>query len=299
MRIFVTGATGWIGTAVTGELLAAGHDVVGLARSDASAATLTARGATPLRGTLDDLGIIKDAAAGSDGVVHLGFVHDFDRSADAARVERAVVGTVGDALSGSDRPFLLASGVAGLAPGRTSTEDDVSNQVGPDAARGGGEALALDYADQGVRSVGLRFAASVHGMGDHGFVATLTQIARERGVSGYLGDGANRWPAVHRSDAARLVALALDAAPAGSVVHAVGEEGVATRDIAEAIGRSLGLPTASVAPEDAADHFGWMGRFFGLDAPASSTLTRERYGWEPTGPTLLEDIAAGGYLPQS
>ncbi len=299
MRIFVTGATGWIGTAVTGELLAAGHDVVGLARSDSSAEALVARGATPLRGTLDDLGTIKDAAAGSDGVVHLGFVHDFDRFADSGRVERAVVETVGGALAGSDRPFLLASGVAGLAVGRVATEDDVSNQVGPDAPRGGSEALALGYADQGVRSVGLRFAASVHGIGDHGFVATLTQIARERGVSRYIGDGANRWPAVHRSDAARLVALALDAAPAGSVVHAVGEEGVATRHIAEAIGRSLGLPTASVAPEDAAEHFGWMGRFLGLDAPASSARTRERYGWEPTGPTLLEDIAGGGYLPQS
>ena len=299
MRIFVTGATGWIGTAVTGELLAAGHDVVGLARSDASAETLAARGATPLRGTLDDLGIIKDAAADSDGVIHLGFVHDFDRFADSGRVERAVVETVGDTLAGSDRPFLLASGVAGLTPGRVATEDDRSQHVGPDAPRGGSEALALEYADQGVRSVGLRFAASVHGIGDHGFVATLTQIARDRGVSGYLGDGANRWPAVHRSDAARLVALALGAAPAGSVVHAVGEEGVATRDIAEAIGRSLDLPTASVAPEDAEAHFGWMARFFGLDAPASSARTRERYGWEPTGPTLLEDIAAGGYLPRS
>ncbi|GMA25481.1 hypothetical protein GCM10025864_32400 [Luteimicrobium album] len=230
-------------------------------------------------------------------MIHLGFVHDFDRFAESGRIERAVVETIGDTLAGSDRPFLLAAGVAGIAPGRVVTEDDPTTAVGPDAPRGGSEALALSYADRGVRSVALRFAASVHGIGDHGFVATLAQIARDRGTSGYIGDGANRWPAVHRSDAARLVALALDAAPAGSVVHAVGEEGVPTRDIAEALGRSLGLPTDSVAPEDAGDAFGWMARFFGLDAPTSSVLTQERYGWTPTGPTLLDDIAAGGYLP--
>jgi len=297
MRIFVTGATGWIGTAVTGELLDAGHDVVGLARSDASARTLAARGATPLRGTLDDLGTIKDATAAADGVIHLGFVHDFDRFAESGRIERAVVETIGDTLAGSDRPFLLAAGVAGLTPGRVATEDDVTGAVGPDAPRGGSEALALSFADRGVRSVALRFAASVHGIGDHGFVAELARVARERGVSGYLGDGANRWPAVHRSDAARLVRLALDDAPAGGVVHAVAEEGVATRDIAEALGRSLDLPVGPVDPADAAEHFGWIGRFFALDAPTSSALTRERYGWTPTGPTLLDDIAAGGYLP--
>jgi len=297
MRIFVTGATGWIGTAVTGELLAAGHDVVGLARSDASAETLAARGATPQRGTLDDLGVIKDAAADSDGVVHLGFVHDFERFAESGRVERAVVGTIGDTLAGSGRPFLLAAGVAGLTPGRTATENDASQHVGPDAPRGGSEALALEYADQGVRSVALRFAASVHGAGDHGFVAELARLARERGAAAYVGDGANRWPAVHRSDAARLVLLALEQAPAGGVVHAVAEEGVPMRDIAEALGRSLDVPTRSVTPEAAPEHFGWISRFVALDAPASSTLTRERYGWNPTGPTLLEDIAAGGYLP--
>ncbi|MFC8732665.1 SDR family oxidoreductase [Luteimicrobium sp. NPDC057192] len=299
MRIFVTGATGWIGSAVTGELLAAGHDVVGLARSDASAEALAARGATPLRGTLDDLGIIKDAAADSDGVVHLGFVHDFDRFAESGRVERSVVGTIGDTLAGSDRPFLFAAGVAGLAPGRLATEDDASQHVGPDAPRGGSEALGLEYAEQGVRTVSLRFAASVHGIGDHGFVAELTRVARERGAAAYVGDGANRWPAVHRSDAARLVALALEQAPAGGVVHAVAEEGVAMLDIAEAIGRSLDVPARSVAPEEAAEHFGWISRFVALDAPASSALTRARYGWTPTGPTLLEDIAAGGYLPRA
>jgi len=299
MRIFVTGATGWIGSAVTGELLAAGHDVVGLARSDASAETLAARGATPLRGTLDDLGVIKDAAADSDGVIHLGFVHDFERFAESGRIERAVVGTIGDTLAGSDRPFLLAAGVAGLAVGRTVTEDDVSQYVGPDAPRGGSEALALEYADQGVRSVALRFAASVHGAGDHGFVAQLAHVARERGAAAYVDDGANRWPAVHRSDAARLVLLALEQAPAGGVVHAVAEEGVPMRDIAEALGRSLDVPTRSVTPDEAPEHFGWINRFVTLDAPASSALTRERYGWNPTGPTLLEDIAAGGYLPQA
>lgn len=295
MRVFVTGASGWIGSATVSELLAADHEVVGLARSAASAARIEAAGATPLSGSLDDLGALRAGAEAADAVIHLGFNHDFGDMAGAWRTERAAVETFVEALAGSDRALLLASGVAGLTPGRTATERDASPNHGPESMRGGAENLALSAADRGIRSVGLRFAPTVHGQGDHGFVAHLAGIARATGVSGYVGDGANRWPAVHVRDAAHLIRLALDAAPAGSVVHAVGEEGVATRDIAEAIGKGLSLPTASVAPDDAAEHFGWIGRFFALDTPASSALTRGLLGWQPTQPGLLDDLAAGYY----
>jgi len=295
MRVFVTGASGWIGSAVTAELLTAGHDVLGLARSSQSADAIAAAGASVHRGSLDDLESLRKGAVDADAVIHLGFNHDFSDMAGAWRTERAVVETFLDVLEGSDRPFLLASGVAGLTPGRVATENDASTQRGPDSMRGGAENLARDHADRGVRSVGLRFAPTVHGEGDHGFVATIAGIARTTGVSGYVGDGSARWPAVHRLDAAHLVRLALEGAPAGSVVHAVAEEGVATRDIAEALGRGLGVPAASIDPADVTEHFGWIGRFFAMDAPTSSTLTRELLGWEPTHPGLLDDIAAGYY----
>ncbi|MEV6969375.1 SDR family oxidoreductase [Hamadaea sp. NPDC051192] len=290
MRVFVTGASGWIGSAVVPELLAAGHEVVGLARSDESARALAEAGAQVRRGSLDDLGSLRTGAEEADGVIHLAFKHDFSDYAGAGRTERAAVETIGKELEGSDRPFLFASGVARLAAGRIATELDPSPFSGPDTPRGGGETLALAYADRGVRTVALRFPPTVHGDGDHGFTATLVNIARQRGASGYVGDGANRWPAVHRLDAATAVRLALDNAPAGSVVHAVAEEGIATRDIAEVIGRGLDLPVVSIAPEDAAEHFGWIAQFFALDAPTSSALTRERLGWTPTGPGLLVDL---------
>jgi len=220
--------------------------------------------------------------------------------AGSGRTERAAVEAFGDVLAGSDRPLLLASGIAGIAPGRLLTEDLASPYATADAPRGASETYALGLAERGVRPVALRFAPTVHGSGDHGFVAELVRVARERGVAGYVGDGSNRWPAVHRSDAGRLIALALArAAEHGDVpvVHAVGEEGVPARDIAEAIGRALGVPAAPVATKEAAAHFGWIGGFFALDLPASSALTRERLGWRPTGPTLLEDLAAGAYTP--
>jgi nucleoside-diphosphate-sugar epimerase len=295
MRVFVTGASGWIGSHTTDELLAHGHEVLGLARSDASAAALERRGATPHRGDLDDLDSLRRGAESADAVVHLGFKHDFSDVASAWRTERAAAETLLKTLEGSDRPLLIASGVAFGLPGRTLTEADPATNVGADAPRGGSEALALEYADRGVRSIAARFAPTVHGTGDHGFVAYLVGVARERGVSAYLGDGANRWPAVHVRDAARLNRLALEQAPAGTVVHAVAEEGVPTRDIAAGIAAHLGLETTSIAPEDGEAHFGWMARFFGLDAPTSSAVTRERFGWEPTGPTLLEDLANGAY----
>lgn len=298
MHIFMTGASGWIGSAVVPHLLAAGHQVTGIARSEASARALESAGVTPLAGDLDQPELLAGAAAASDGVIHLGFKHDFSDYVGAGRTERAAVQAFGDALAGSGRPLLMASGLALAAQGRLLTENDPGLD-GPDAPRGGSERLALDFADRGVRSVALRFAATVHGAGDHGFIAQLVAVARERGLAGYIGEGENQWPAVHRDDAARMIILALEKAPAGSVVHGVGEQGVPTRTIAEAIGRNLGVPVASIAPEDAAEHFGWIGRFFGLGMPSSSAITRELLGWEPQGPTLLEDLDAGYYTASS
>ena len=296
MKVFMTGASGWIGSAVAAELSATGHEVVGLARSAESAAALTAAGVTPYEGSLDDLDSLRAGASSADAVIHLGFKHDFSDMAGAGRTERAVLETFGAVLAGSNRPLLLASGLAGVAPGRTITENDKNPSEGPESMRGGGENLALSFADRGVRSVAVRFAPTVHGGGgDHGFLATIAQAAVRTGISGYVGDGANRWSAVNRSDAARLVALALETAPAGSVVHAAGEEGIAARDIAEALGTALGLPVESVHPDAALEHFGWIGRFFALDMPASSAITQERYGWTPVGAGLLEDVAAGYY----
>ena len=295
MRVFVTGASGWIGSAAVPELLAAGHSVVGLARSDSAAAAVAALGAEVRRGDLDDVEALRAGAAGSDGVVHLGFKHDFSDMAGAGRTEHAAIEAMCGALAGSDRPFLFASGVASLAPGRVATEQDAPPAGGPDAPRGGAEALAREHAGRGVRTVALRFAPTVHGEGDPGFVARIAQVARERGTSATIGDGGNRWPAVHVRDVARLVALALEKAPAGSAVHAVAEEGVPTREIAAALGRRLELPVTSVAPADAAAHFGWIGGFFGADMPVSSARTRELLGWTPTGPGLIADIDAGHY----
>jgi nucleoside-diphosphate-sugar epimerase len=296
MRVFVTGASGWIGSATVDELLAAGHEVAGLARSDASAAALEAKGVRVRRGDLDDLASIRAGAEGAEAVIHLANKHDWSNPAASAAAERAAVQTIGDALAGTDRPFLLASGVAGLTQGGVPcAETDASPFHGPDSPRGGSENLALEFIDRGVGTVSLRFSPTVHGAGDHGFIAAIAAVAREKGVSGYPGDGTNRWAAVHVSDAARLVALGLAKAPAGARLHAVAEEGVPTREIAEAIGRAFDLPVASIAPEDVQGHFGWIGTFFGMDLAASSAVTRELLGWTPVGPTLIEDIDNGGY----
>ncbi|HEU5008483.1 MAG TPA: SDR family oxidoreductase [Jatrophihabitantaceae bacterium] len=298
MRVFVTGASGWIGSATVDELIAAGHDVTGLARSERSAAALQAKGVRVRRGDLDDLASIRAGAAEAEAVIHLANKHDFANPAASAAAERAAVQTIGDTLAGSGRPFLLASGIVALPAGRPATEDDASAAHGPDSPRGGSENLALEFVDRGVHSVSVRFAPTVHGTGDHGFISVLAAVAREKGVAGYPGDGINRWAAVHRSDAARVVALGLAKAPAGARLHAIAEEGVRTRDIAEAIGRAFDLPVASIEPDDVADHFGWIGRFFGADASATSIATRELLGWAPTGPTLVEDIEAGAYSVQ-
>src|ERR1700761_8938764 len=295
MHVFVTGASGWIGSATVDELLAAGHQVTGLARSGASAAAPQAKGVTVLRGDLDDRASLQAGAQDAEAVIHLANKHDWADPAASNAAERAAVQTIGDVLAGSGRPFLLASGVAGLTQGRPGTEDDPSPAVGPDSPRGGSENLALDFVGCGVHSVSLRFAPTVHGSGDHGFIAAIAAVAREKGVSGYPGDGTNRWAAVHRSDAARLVALGLAKAPAGARLHAVAEDGIPTRDIAEAIGRAFGLPVTSIAPGDVQGHFGWIGTFFGMNLAATSTATRELLGWAPAGPTLIEDLDAGAY----
>jgi len=295
MRVFVTGATGWIGSAAVDELLAAGHQVTGLARSDASAAALEAKGAAVHRGDIDDLDALRAGAGAADAVLHLAYKHDFSDMGASMASERAAVQTLGETLAGTGKRLLFASGVATLAPGRPATEDDPSPYHGPDSPRGGAENLAFDFVGQGVHSVALRFAPTVHGARDHGFTARLVAIAREKGVSAYPGEGTNRWAAVHRSDAARLVALGLAQAPAGARLHAIGEDGVPSRRIAEAIGQALDLPVASVAPDEVRDHFGWIGDFFAMEMSASSDATRALLGWVPTGPTLLEDIAAGAY----
>ena len=304
MRVFVTGASGWIGSAVVPELIGAGHHVTGLARSDASAAALTAAGAQVHRGTLDDLDCLRSAAAASDGVIHLAFKHDiaftggFQAAADA---DRRAIETFGEVLAGSDRPFVIASGTLGLAPGRVGTERDghgpaPAHMTGGPRTRLASAEMTLSLASRGVRSSVVRFSPTVHGDGDHGFMSALVGIARDKGVAGYIGDGSNRWPAVHRLDAAHLVCLALEKAPAGSTLHAVADEGVPIRAIAEVIGRHLDLPVVAVSPEDAGEHFAWLAGFLALDAPASSTLTRELLGWQPTHHGLLEDLDEGHYF---
>jgi nucleoside-diphosphate-sugar epimerase len=306
MRIFVTGASGWIGSAVVPELIGAGHQVVGLARSDASANALEAAGAEVHRGDLDDLDAMRSAAEAADGVIHLAFKHDLAFSGDfqgAADADRRAVEAFGEALAGSDRPFVLASGLLGLEPGRVATEQDGHGSHAAVAAFGGGPParwetaeFTLSLASRGVRSSIVRLPPTNHGDGDNGFMATIVGIAREKGVSGYIADGANRWPAVHRLDSARLFRLAVEQAPAGSTLHAVADEGVPIREVAEVIGRHLDVPVASVAAEDAGEHFTWLGGFLGLDAPASSALTRELLGWEPTRPGLIEDLDQGHYF---
>ncbi|GAA2851515.1 oxidoreductase [Actinoplanes cyaneus] len=295
MRVFVTGATGWIGSATVDELLGAGHEVAGLARSDAGAAALEGKGAVAVRGNLDDLDSLRRGAGESDAVVHLANKHDWANPSDNDRTERAAVEAMLETLAGSERPFAIANGISGLVRGRAALESDPSPAVGPGSDRGGSENLALDYASRGVRSMAVRFAPSVHGAGDWGFVTWLAEAARRSGVSGYLGDGSAQWSAVHRTDAARLIRIGLESAPAGVRLHAVAEESVPTRAIAEALAEALGLPTASIGPAEADAHFGVVGTFFGLDMHASSAYTRELLSWKPAGPTLIEDILSGAY----
>jgi nucleoside-diphosphate-sugar epimerase len=296
MRVFVTGASGFIGTAVVAELLDAGHEVVGLARSDASAAALSAAGASVQRGELADLDSLRAGAAASEGVVHLAFVHDFSQFAQAAALDRGAIEAIGEVLAGSDRPFVIASGTLGVKPGEVAVEGD---QPDPSSSpRVASAAAALGFASRGVRSSVVRLSPAVHDASRGGFASVLAYLARAKGVAGYAGDGSNRWNAVHRLDAARLFRLALESAPAGSVLHGVGEEGVPLRAMAEVIGRHLDVPAASIGQAELAAHFGWMAPFIGIDSPASNAHTRELLGWEPKHPSLLEDMEQDGFYAE-
>ncbi|MBE8516337.1 SDR family oxidoreductase [Amycolatopsis sp. H6(2020)] len=289
MRVFVTGASGWIGRALVPELLDAGHAVVGLARSDEAAGVVAAMGAEVLRGDLTDLDVLRKGAESADGVVHLAFGHDFSRMDAAIRTDAAAVGAMTDVLAG--KPFVAASGTP-MAPGRPSTEQDDPAFPGPVAGRADIARAVLETADRGVRASLVRLPRSVHGEGDaHGLIARLVALGCEKGIAAYVGDGTQRWPAVHVLDAADLFRLALEQAPAGAVLHAVGDEGVRIRDIAEVVGRRLDLPVTSVAAEE----FGFLGGILALDQPASSTETQESLGWRPTRPGLLDDLEKGYY----
>jgi nucleoside-diphosphate-sugar epimerase len=297
MRVFVTGATGFIGSAVVRELLDAGHQVTGLARSDESAAALAAAGAEVHRGSLEDPESLRAGAAASDGVIHTAYIHDFSENNDAAayaRTDRRAIEAMGEALAGSGRPLVVAAGIPSPAPGQVTTEADAvpDNPAYPRVS----ERVALSFAGRGVRASAQRMPPTVHGEGDHQFIPALIGIARAKGLSAYVGDGSNRWSAVHVLDAARLFRLALESAPAGTRLNAVGEEGVPFRDIAEVIGEHLGVPVRALSPEEAASHFGLFALFASMDAPASSTLTRERFGWQPTHPGLIADLEEGHYF---
>ncbi|WP_297546850.1 SDR family oxidoreductase [Amycolatopsis sp.] len=303
MRVFVTGATGWIGSALIPELLGAGHEVTGLARSDASAAALTNAGARVHRGDLDDLDGLRSAAGASDGVIHLAFNVALARTGDfqgAVEADRRAIEALGESLTGSDPPLVMASVTLVLEPGRVGTERDAPSldaaDVGGPRARLAPEQVALSFASLGVRSSAVRLPPTVYGDGDHGFLANQIAIARAKGVSGFIGDGSNRWSAVHRLDAARLFRLALENAPAGSRLHAVTDEGVPTHTIAEVIGRHLEVPVVSIPAEDALAHFGPLAGFLAADTPASSALTRDLLGWQPTHPGLIDDLGEGHYF---
>jgi len=310
MRVFVTGASGWIGRGLVPELIGAGHEVVGLARSDSAAQALRAQGVEVRPGSLDDLGTLRDAAASSDGVIHLAFKHDIAFSGDfagATNADRRAIETFGEALAGSGKPLVIASGilaVLGLPPGVVATEGDglataaAEREVPISGANGRMENAHFTraLAGRGVRSSIVRLPPATHGKGDNGFIPMAIRFAREKGAAAYVGDGANRWPSVHRDDAARLFRLALESAPAGSVLHAVGDEGVPIREVAESFASGLTVPAISVAPQAAGEYLGFLGGFWGFDGPASAQITRDLLGWQPTRLGLIADLKEGHYF---
>ena len=319
MRVFVTGATGFIGSAIVQELLGAGHQVLGLARSDAAAKKLTAAGARVHRGTIEDLDCLRRGAAAADGAIHTAFFHEITHMGFGTRLrvmlggspggifsrflsatvgaDRRALETLGQALAGPDRPLVAAFGTMAMKPGQLATEDDAYDPHSVGGPRGGSEDAMLALASQGVRASVIRLPPVVHGDGDRaGFAPRLIGIARDKGVSAYVGDGRNRWPAVHRLDAARLFRLALEKGVAGARYHAVADEGVPFREIAEVIGGRLNVPVVSKSPVEAAKHFSWMAAFLGVDNPASSALTQERLGWHPTQPGLISDLDQPHYF---
>ena len=299
MKVFVTGATGYIGSAIVCELIQVGHQVLGLAHSDAGAASLTSDGAEVHRGALDDLDSLRSGVAASDGVIHTAFIHDSSDFAKAAQTDLRAVETIGSVLEGSGKPFVITSALLTLSsflpPGRIGTEEDVADPKSV-APRIASENAALALAKRGVRSSAVRLPPTNHGEGDHGFVPQLINIARTKGGSAYPGDGSNRWPAVHRLDTAHLFRLALESAKAGSVLHAVADEGVTVREIASVIGRRLGVPVVALPVEKAGEHFGFLGNFFSQDSPASSALTQQWLGWHPVQPSLLADLDSDYYF---
>jgi nucleoside-diphosphate-sugar epimerase len=297
MRVFVTGATGFIGSAVVADLLEAGHQVLALVRSDSGATALANAGVDVLRGSLEDLESLRRGASASDGVVHTAFVHDFSNFLRSCEIDKRAIETMGEALAGSNRPLVVSAGTLAIRPGRIATEDDAHAPATSQLPRAS-EYSALATVSKRVRASVVRLSI-VHGDGDHGLIPALIAIARERGVAGYIGDGGNRWGAVERLDAARLFRLALEWAPAGSRWHAVAEEGIRARDIAAAIGRALNVPVVSIGPERAQEHFGWIASFFSIDGPASSAITRERLRWNPTHRGLIDDLDSGNYFAMS
>ena len=298
MHIFVTGGSGLTGPAVVSELIASGHTVIGLARSDAAAARLRALGADTLRGSLEDLGVLREGARAADGVLHMAFGGSFGDPDELIRQDRTAIEALGQALVGTGKPFVSTSGTLAMTAGHFSTEHDAPDPQSLAGFRIPGEQACRAFAAQGVRSSVVRLAPTVHGPGDFGFIPALIAAARRTGTSMYIGDGANRWPAIHRLDAARLYRLALEKAPAGSALHGVGESAVTLKSVAERIARLLGIPTASLSIEQAAEHLGnpFLARCFATDAPASSTRTQTLLGWSPTHPTLLEDMETGDYF---
>ena len=293
MRVFVTGATGFIGSAIVQELIGAGHKVLGLARSDAGAKSLAGAGANVHRGSLEDLETLRSGAAMSDGVIHTAFTHDFSNYAPAAEADRGAIETLGAALAGSDRPLIVTSGTLVVQrQGPLATEDDTRDPSLPRKS----EEAALAMVPRGMRVSIVRLPPSVHGEGDHGFVPVLIAIAREKGAAAYIGDGLNRWPAVHRLDAAHLYRLVLEEGLAGGRYHGVADEGIPVRDIAEVIGRRLDVPVVAKSAEEAANHFGWIGQFFSLDGPASSARTQKQLEWKPKQPGLISDLDSDHYF---